>query len=214
MKALTPFRRVVRSSIHGGSSVLLLVISAALVGCVNENDSSPTAVALGHVSGLDCAHCHAGESAAWQASPHAATQASVAGELAGSHSGETPASVIKGEDCVACHAPTSVLANGGMSEGQVLGFFFTTSAGKFTSNTTVSHTDQWPQVACAACHVVPQGQSLEAAGLASFDSRTDVYPDRPLERAVRAVSWESPLRRHGPPHLRRVGDQQAREDAG
>ncbi len=177
--ARTALRRVFRLSIHAGAWVLLPVIGAALVGCVDK--STPTAVALTHVSAFDCAHCHAGENAAWTASPHANTQVSVAGELAGSHSGETPAAVIQGEDCVACHAPTSVLANGGMSEGQALEFFFTTTAGKFTSSTTVRDTGAWPHVGCAACHVVPQAQTMAAAGLASFDSRNKTYA--PVVRA-------------------------------
>jgi len=89
---------------------------------------------------------------AWAASKHANTQTAVAGELSGSHPGETPAAVTQGEDCIACHAPTAVLANGGMSESGALGYFFATSNGLFTASTTPANTNAWPHVACTACH--------------------------------------------------------------
>jgi len=85
-------------------------------------------------------------------SKHAATQADVAGELAASHAGQTPEEVIKDEDCIACHAPTATLANNGLTEAQALGYFFTTTNGKFTNSTAVAHPEEWPNVSCAACH--------------------------------------------------------------
>lgn len=92
---------------------------------------------------------------AWKTSKHAATQADVAKELADSRSGQTPDNVINGQDaenCIACHAPTAVLANGGMTEAQALGYFVTTASGQITSTTTVDHASEWPNVACTACH--------------------------------------------------------------
>ncbi len=68
---------------------------------------------------------------AWMTSKHSATQADVAKELGAERSGQTAVDVINGqdaEDCIACHAPTAVLANGGMTEVQALAYFFTTSA--------------------------------------------------------------------------------------
>lgn len=89
---------------------------------------------------------------AWTTSKHAATQADVASELAANHSGEAPTDVIQGENCIACHAPTAVLANGGMTEGQALGYFFTQAGGQFAANTAPDQTAAWPNVACTACH--------------------------------------------------------------
>ena len=179
MEASRRLSRVLRASIHRGAPVVVIAVGLTLVACSSD---APVAVATAtHVAAFDCAHCHAGEDAAWQASPHANTQVSLAGELAGSHSGETPDAVVQGEDCIACHAPTSVLANGGMSEGQALGYFFTTQGGRFTSGTQPSHTDTWPHDACAACHDVLQGQTLSSATLASFDSRSKQYA--PVGRA-------------------------------
>jgi hypothetical protein len=93
---------------------------------------------------------------AWLTGKHSQTQADVAGELAGSWAGQTPSDVIQGadaEDCFACHAPTAVLANGGMTETQAVGYFFTTdSGGKFTSTTAVAHSSEWPSVSCTTCH--------------------------------------------------------------
>ncbi len=91
----------------------------------------------------------------WKSSLHSATQKDVADSLAAGYAGQTPYDVLHGEnpaDCIACHGPTSILANGGMTEEEALGYFFTTEGGKFTANTTVAHTDEWPNVACNACH--------------------------------------------------------------
>ena len=80
----------------------------------------------------------------WKNGKHSQTQKDVAKELAGSHAGETPQGVIQGENCIACHGPTAVLANGGMTEGQTLGYFFSTKNGKFTTKTWPIRTAQWP----------------------------------------------------------------------
>jgi cytochrome c552/doubled CXXCH motif protein/cytochrome c554/c'-like protein len=92
---------------------------------------------------------------AWAGSKHAATQTDVATELGASRSGQTPDEVINGQDsenCIACHAPTAVLANGGMTEAQTLAYFFTSADGKFTATTAVDHAAEWPNVACTSCH--------------------------------------------------------------
>ena len=90
---------------------------------------------------------------AWLSSKHGHKgQDDVAGELADSHSGETPDAVIAGEDCIACHAPTSVTLNGGMTEAQALGKFFSTTNGTFSASTSPSDTVDYPNVSCIACH--------------------------------------------------------------
>jgi formate-dependent nitrite reductase cytochrome c552 subunit len=88
----------------------------------------------------------------WKKEKHSQTQKDVATELAGSHPGETPQEVVQGENCIACHGPTTVLTNGGMTEGQALGYFFTTKDGKFTAKTRVTRTSQWLAVGCDTCH--------------------------------------------------------------
>ncbi len=110
---------------------------------------------------------------AWSSSAHAATQADVAAELAEERAGETPADVIGGDDpenCIACHGPTAVLANGGMSEADALAYFFTTDGGKFGAATVSDHTSEWPNVSCSTCHDPhnPTQRSL-------FDSSTGEY---------------------------------------
>ena len=90
---------------------------------------------------------------AWQLSKHSHKgQADVASELASSHAGETPDQVISGEDCIACHAPTSVNLEGGITEAQALGNFFSNSSGSFTSATAPADTLNWPNVSCITCH--------------------------------------------------------------
>ncbi len=92
---------------------------------------------------------------AWTTSKHSATQKDVASELASERSGQSPDEVISGQDaenCIACHAPTAVLANGGMSEAQALAYFITTSDGKFSATTSVNHASEWPNVSCTSCH--------------------------------------------------------------
>lgn len=89
----------------------------------------------------------------WKMSKHGHKgQADLALELAANQAGKTPAQVISDEDCIACHAPTSVNLKGGITEAQALGNFFSTSNGTFTSSTTASDTLNYPNVSCSTCH--------------------------------------------------------------
>ncbi|MDE3056803.1 MAG: ammonia-forming cytochrome c nitrite reductase subunit c552 [Bacteroidota bacterium] len=91
---------------------------------------------------------------AWSYSKHGrGGQADVAGELSTNDVGATPADVTADEDCIGCHAPTSVQLNGGISEAQALGTFFSTDGnGKFSASTAPVDTMQWTNVACNTCH--------------------------------------------------------------
>jgi formate-dependent nitrite reductase cytochrome c552 subunit len=88
----------------------------------------------------------------WKKSKHSQTQKDVAKELADSHAGEAPEEVVQSENCIGCHGPTAVLANGGMTESQALGYFFSTKDGKFTLKTRAIRIARWPGVSCDACH--------------------------------------------------------------
>lgn len=88
----------------------------------------------------------------WKKGKHSQTQKDVASELAGSHPGEAPDDVVQSENCIGCHGPTAVLAKGGMTEGQALGYFFTTRNGVFTAKTRATRSSQWPAVGCNSCH--------------------------------------------------------------
>lgn len=106
-------------------------------------------------STLNCQACHGDVHAKWAGGPHGDTQADVASELAEERAGQTPDEVLHGEDpedCLACHGPTAIAANGGMSEAEALNYFFTTADGKFTADTAPLHSSEWPSVACTACH--------------------------------------------------------------
>jgi hypothetical protein len=110
---------------------------------------------------------------AWVGSKHAATQTDVATELGTDRSGQTPDDIVSGQDaenCIACHAPTAVLALAGMSEAQALAYFFTGTAGKFTATTAVANTAEWPNVSCTSCHD-PHNPSTPAY----FNSATKQY---------------------------------------
>ena len=110
---------------------------------------------------------------AWASSKHSVTQADVATELDEERSGQTPDDVINGEDtenCIACHAPTATLANGGMDETQALTYFFTTSDGKFSADTTVAHDAEWTNVSCTSCH-----DPHNPGSAAYFNSATKKY---------------------------------------
>jgi len=110
---------------------------------------------------------------AWTLSRKAATQADVADELAEERAGQTPAEVVTGDDpenCVACHAPTAVKANGGMSETAALDYFFTTAGGRFTDATVGTNVSEWPDVECVACH-----DPHDPGGLSYFNSGTGEY---------------------------------------
>jgi len=92
---------------------------------------------------------------AWTTSKHSITQADVASELGASRGGQTPDEVINGQDpenCIACHAPTAILANGGMTEAEALNYFFTSTGGKFSTDTANANATEWPNVSCTACH--------------------------------------------------------------
>ncbi len=124
---------------------------------------------------LDCTLCHNDRHTQWAGSAHARTQSDVASELGNSDAGLTPAAVIQAEDCLGCHAPTAVLANGGMSESQALGYFFSTSNGVFSAATTGLNTNEWPHVGCTTCHQVPGDHPTNAATLAYFNSQSGQY---------------------------------------
>ena len=90
---------------------------------------------------------------AWRLSKHGhANQDDLVSELAVSWAGASPDSVISEENCIACHAPTAVKMNGGITEAQALSHFFTTSGGVLTGSTTVADTLHWPDLACNTCH--------------------------------------------------------------
>jgi hypothetical protein len=127
------------------------------------------------VSAAQCDTCHGAEATHWAASRHANSQIAVATELAQSHPGEDPASVVLGEDCIACHSPTAIKANGGMSEAQTLGWFFTTTNGLFSADTCATNTASWPHVACTTCHFVPTNHMNLPGSLVFFDSQTAQY---------------------------------------
>jgi hypothetical protein len=134
-----------------------------------------TSIAAFGQSTLDCTLCHKDTHAKWALSVHANTQIDVATELSQSHPGETPDAVTQDEDCIACHAPTAVLANNGMSEAQALGYFFTTTNGQFTATTQAAQASAWPHVACTACHDVPGNHPSGIPCLALFNSQTGLY---------------------------------------
>jgi hypothetical protein len=125
--------------------------------------------------GATCDTCHSAEYNLWSASPHADTQLDLAAALSDSYTGQTPAAVIAGQDCIACHSPTSITANGGMTEAQAMAHFFTTSNGVFTAGTVATNGGAWPHVSCTACHLVAQPHEFIAARLALFESRTAQY---------------------------------------
>jgi len=126
-------------------------------------------------SAQQCYTCHAAEFSQWAASPHANTQADAATELSQLYAGQTPAEVLADQDCIACHSPLSTLANGGMTDLQALEYFFTTSNGVFTAQTTTTNTADWPHLACQTCHLVSQPHEFIPARLALYESRTGQY---------------------------------------
>ncbi len=127
---------------------------------------------------LNCQDCHSDIVAKWSAGPHGDTQGGVAEELAGERAGETPDELIHGpdaENCIACHGPAAVLANGGMTEAQALDYFFTTSSGAFTGTTSPRHEADWPSLGCTTCHDVPSDHPESEAALALFDSSASAH---------------------------------------
>jgi Outer membrane cytochrome MtrC/MtrF-like, domains II/IV/Cytochrome c552 len=108
---------------------------------------------------------------AWKISKHSSTQEGVVQVYRTAFNGQTPEQVAnEGEDCIACHAPTAVLTNGGMSEVEATAYFYTTTDGKFSADTTIDHASDWPNVSCTACHD-PHNPSI----LAYFNSSTGKY---------------------------------------
>ncbi len=129
-------------------------------------------------SQLDCSQCHSAQYNNWLKSHHGNTQDDVAGELAEEWAGLPPDSVINGqdaEDCIACHGATSIAANGGMSEVEAMGYFFSTTDGVYTDSTHSVNTDEWPSNACVACHNVPDDHPTSMPTLAVFNSPTAEY---------------------------------------
>lgn len=127
------------------------------------NSSTSVYDSIGSISSL-CGRCHGNLQFegtdhltynAWSMSTHALTQDDVSEELAAELAGESPEDVINGpepENCIACHGPTAVLANGGMNEVEALDYFFSTEDGVFTANTTSLKGNEWPDVSCIVCH--------------------------------------------------------------
>jgi len=102
-----------------------------------------------------CQTCHSSEAKLWAGSKHSNTQADVASEISVNWVGQTPDSIIIGsqaEDCLSCHAPTADTVNGGMTEIQAMGYFFSTTNGKYTSTTQPINTSLWTNVDCQTCH--------------------------------------------------------------
>ena len=161
----------------GASLVIVLPLIFAISGCSDDNNCPECPPNTG-IDSADCTQCHQSQVAVWQAGPHADTQDDVAEELAGERVGETPDEVIHGadaENCIACHGPRAVQANGSMTESEALGYFFTTDGGVFTSQTVAVHTEQWAHVDCAVCHEVPEGHPDDVPLLSLFDSRSAQY---------------------------------------
>ncbi|NOX17839.1 MAG: T9SS type A sorting domain-containing protein [Chlorobi bacterium] len=109
---------------------------------------------------------------AWASSKHGQGGQADVGEEITENVGLTPDEVIADENCIACHASTAVLENGGMTEGEALGYFFTTTDGVITENTVPQNTETWPEVACIACH-----NPHQAGGIAYFNSATASYDE-------------------------------------
>lgn len=111
---------------------------------------------------------------AWKMSKHGrGGQNDLAGELAASWAGLAPDSVIHGseaENCIACHAPTSVPQKGTITEVDVLRRFFTTVGNAFTASTTVADSVHWPEMSCNSCH-----NPHNPAALSYYNSTTKRY---------------------------------------
>jgi|GEM_PF-1185000 len=176
-----------------GSLGLLLLLMALCALSVNAEPDV-----------LDCTYCHAPIVTSWQNSPHANTQTDVAAELASDWAGQSPDSVINGsaaEDCIACHAPKAIEANGGMTEVEAMGFFFTTVGGLYTASTVADSTNLWPHDSCTTCHNVPTDHPTTMPTLSIFDSRTAQY--NPVAKASTLCGQcHGSLRFPGTDHLR------------
>ena len=154
--------------------------AAALVlaGCGDDNTQNPPPPPPPQLTQAQCVSCHSDANLKWTAGRHAHTQADVAGELAAERSGETPDEVLHGSDpenCIACHGPTAVTANDGMSEARALDYFFTTADGKFSETTAPAHSAEWPEIGCLACHDAPTDHPESAPVLSLFESSLALY---------------------------------------
>ncbi|MCF6170287.1 MAG: ammonia-forming cytochrome c nitrite reductase subunit c552 [Bacteroidales bacterium] len=110
---------------------------------------------------------------AWLISKHGhGGQADIAGELAEAFAGSTTEEVVADENCIACHAPTSVLLNGGISEAEALNALFTTEDGLITENTVPKNIESWPEVSCTACH-----NQHHPEAVSYFNSETKEYEE-------------------------------------
>ncbi|NOY89369.1 MAG: T9SS type A sorting domain-containing protein [FCB group bacterium] len=156
------------------------------------------------VNVLSCSICHAPFVTSWQNSPHANTQTNVATELAAEWVGQSPDSVINGsaaEDCIACHAPKAIEANGGMTEAEAMGFFFTTDSGLYTASTVADSTALWPHDSCTTCHNVLSDHPTSVPTLSLFNSQTATYDPMPKASTLCGQCHGS-LRFSGTDHLR------------
>ncbi|NOY78751.1 MAG: ammonia-forming cytochrome c nitrite reductase subunit c552 [Calditrichaeota bacterium] len=129
-------------------------------------------------SQLDCKLCHGNVYQQWLKGSHSHTQMDVADELSEERVGESPDSVLYGSDpenCIACHSPLAVTVNGGMTEAEALGHFFTTTNGVFTDSTTVADTTNWPHNWCTTCHNVPSNHPASLPVFGYFNSTTTSY---------------------------------------
>lgn len=163
------------ADVQGGGltrgAIVALIFALALAACTGKTVTRSPASPAMHVpkEGMFVY-------TAWVHSWHSNTQGDVASELAAERTGQTPDGVINGtdpENCIACHAPTAVLANGGMTETEALGYFFTSASGKFTNDTAPAHTADWPNVSCAVCHDPRYPPSPDR--LSYFNSATGQY---------------------------------------
>src|ERR1051326_4321436 len=146
---------------------------ASLLACLLT--TAGLAFCIQSASATQCDTCHSTQVTRWAGSRHANTQLDLAIELSQSHPGENPIDVVQGEDCIACHGPTAVQASGGMSEGQALGYFFTTTNGLFSDSTAATNASIWPHVSCTTCHFVPTNHTEVPSSLVFFESQRAQY---------------------------------------
>ena len=152
--------------------ILAISLAAMILLVITTNEASRAQ------SKLDCKLCHGTVYQKWLQGSHSNTQRDVADELAEERAGQSPDTVLYGSDaenCIACHSPLAVTANGGMTEVQALGHFFTTTNGVFTDSTTVADTANWPQNWCTSCHNVPDDHPASMPTFAIFNSTTVSY---------------------------------------
>ena len=163
-------------------------------------------------STIACGQCHSGvmggsQWLTWSTSTHSNTQSDVASELAEERAGQSAEEAINGsdaEDCISCHGPTAVLANGGMTEAQALAYFFTTKNGVFDASTAPTNTSEWPSIACTACHDASSGGHPSGLNLALFSSHDVDSSGKHVEKRV-ATSSELCGQCHGSLQPQNIG---------